>query len=316
MGASASIPEKIGAAKAKELLGDAFDEAKFAGLCEEGNTEITGAQALKFLNSTVKNSAFVFIKPHANTSETQAFVKGKLEGAGLKIVQEGAISGTDIDAKKLIDQHYYAIASKATIMKPAELAVPADKFEEKFGESWEKVLAEDRAVNAMDACERFGLDANGLEAAWRKCEPADKVVKFGGGFYCGLVHVEGKDPLYVFNAFFMSMRSKFVGEANSIYYYSVEWDPATLSWADFRGNLLGPTDPNEAPVDSIRGTILAKWEEVRRRWKRARVSRIGVSRSSKLTPPPPYSSSLEEFQIRVTTESTRPRVPSRALPRR
>ena len=113
----------------------------------------------------------------------------------------------------------------------------------------------------MDACERFGLDSEGLEKAWRLCEPKDKVVKFGGGFYCGLVEVEGKDPLYVFNAFFMSMRSKFVGEANSIYYFSVEWDPATLSWADFRGNLLGPTDPNEAPEESIRGTILKKWEE-------------------------------------------------------
>lgn len=261
MGASASIPEKVDAAKAKELLnGDAFDEAKFKELAGDGD-EITGQQAIEYLNGSTKNSAFVFVKPHANTAETQAFVKSKLEGAGLTIVKEGAISGTEIDSKKLIDQHYYAIASKATIMKPAELAVPADKFEEKFGEAWATVLSEDRAVNAMDACERFGLDAEGLEKAWRKCEPADKVVKFGGGFYCGFVEVEGKPPLYVFNAFFMSMRSKFVGEANSIYYFSVEWDPAALSWADFRGNLLGPTDPNEAPADSIRGTILAKWEE-------------------------------------------------------
>jgi hypothetical protein len=30
------------------------------------------------------------------------------------------------------------------------------------------------------------------------------LVKFGGGFYCGLI-----DGLYVFNGFFMSMRSKF-----------------------------------------------------------------------------------------------------------
>ena len=32
-----------------------------------------------------------------------------------------------IDEKKLIDQHYYAIASKATILKPEQLNVPADK---------------------------------------------------------------------------------------------------------------------------------------------------------------------------------------------
>lgn len=42
-----------------------------------------------------------------------------------------------IDKKKLIDQHYYAIASKATILKPAQLNVPADKFKDKFGEDWQ-----------------------------------------------------------------------------------------------------------------------------------------------------------------------------------
>ena len=48
---------------------------------------------------------------------------------GIKILSEGAIAAETIDEKKLIDQHYYAIASKATILKPNELNVPADKFE-------------------------------------------------------------------------------------------------------------------------------------------------------------------------------------------
>jgi hypothetical protein len=71
--------------------------------------------------------------------------------------------------------------------------------------------------------------------------------------------------LYVFNAFFMTMRGKFVEEGTSIHGYEVEWNPdaeaANLSWAEFRNTLLGPTDPTDAPADSIRGTILAKWEE-------------------------------------------------------
>jgi len=86
------------------------------------------------------------------------------------------------------------------------------------------------------------------------------VVKFGGGFYCGKIVVEGQDPMYVFNAFFMSMRSKFVGPDVSIQYYVVEWDASTLSWDKFRGGLLGPTDPAESPPGSIRGSILADWE--------------------------------------------------------
>ena len=32
--------------------------------------------------------------------------------------------------------------------------------------------------------------------------------------------------------------------------------------ADFRGKMLGPTDPADAPVDSARGMILAKWKEL------------------------------------------------------
>lgn len=39
--------------------------------------------------------------------------------------------------------------------------------------------------NALDACEHLKIDAAALSKAWG---PAKKV-KFGGGFYCGLVEV-------------------------------------------------------------------------------------------------------------------------------
>ena len=185
---------------------------------------------------TTLNSAFVFVKPQANTALTQNLVRTKLIDANITILSEKDIDGPTIDANKLIDQHYYAIASKATILPASEIPVPADKFEAEFGEAWAIVLEENRAANAMDACERLGCDAMELNDAWGK---AEKVVKFGGGFYCGLVKVEGKEPLYVFNAFFMSMRSKFVGKDTSIHYFEIEWDPSVLSWSDFRNTLLG-----------------------------------------------------------------------------
>jgi len=53
-----------------------------------------------------------------------------------------------------------------------------------------------------------------------------------------------------------------VKEGATIYYYVVEWDPKDLPWADFRGKVLGPTDPAEAPKDSLRGGALAAWEEL------------------------------------------------------
>ena len=57
----------------------------------------------------------------------------------------------------------------------------------------------------------------------------------------------------------MSMRAKFTTPGTSIYYYDVEWE-GDLTWEEFRGSVLGPTDPAEAPADSLRGLIAADWE--------------------------------------------------------
>jgi hypothetical protein len=56
------------------------------------------------------------------------------------------------------------------------------------------------------------------------------------------------------------MRSGFVAPNTSIHYYVVEFDPAKLSWADFRAKVLGPTDPKDAPDGALRGTIFKDWK--------------------------------------------------------
>ena len=35
-----------------------------------------------------------------------------------------------------------------------------------------------------------------------------------------------------------------------------------MAWADFRGKLLGPTDPASAPEGSLRKEIYSKWSEL------------------------------------------------------
>lgn len=74
--------------------------------------------------------------------------------------------------------------------------------------------------------------------------------------------VNDQPELYVFNAFFMSMRSKFVGKENEIRCFVVEWDPSKLSWSSFRHDVLGPTDPTKAPPNSIRKSILNQYQEL------------------------------------------------------
>jgi nucleoside diphosphate kinase len=208
-----------------------------------------------------RNSAFVFIKPQANNKLTQAKVAEVFKQRGIEVKAQGEITAEKIDEDMLIDQHYYAIASKATLLKPAAMPVPKEKFKESFGIEWEQALKDGVVFNAIDACRYLGIDGAGLEMIWRKANP----VKFGGGFYCGKIepNIPGKHKaIYVFNGFFMSMRNKFVTPGLSIHYYVVDFDPKTLSWADFRGKVLGPTNPKDAPKDSLRGSMLANWKEL------------------------------------------------------
>lgn len=207
--------------------------------------------------SGVKNSAFVFVKPHANNTKVQQYVAESLRARGITILEEGDFTGPQIDEGKLIDQHYYAIASKATLLKPEQIPVPVEKFESNFGLSWAEALAQGRVFNALDAAKELNVDATALDRLWAGA----KKVKFGGGFYCGEINREGLPSLFTFNAFFMEMREKFVNPSVTIHYYVVEFDAELLSWSDFRGKVLGPTDPSAAPADSLRGSLFGAWEE-------------------------------------------------------
>mmetsp|Transcript_7975 Transcript_7975/g.26503 ORF Transcript_7975/g.26503 Transcript_7975/m.26503 type:complete len:334 (-) Transcript_7975:60-1061(-) len=207
----------------------------------------------------VKNEAFVFVKPHAVTPATKNLVRSVLAEKGIELTKQGTITGEEIDSKKLIDQHYYAIASKATLLKPKELNVPAEKFKAKFGLEWSDALSKGIVFNAADACTHLGIDSDKLDELWGKAKKAGQLIKFGGGFYCGYIESAG---IYCFNAFFMSMRSKFVAPGCCIEYFLVQWDSSKLSWEDFRGKVLGPTDPADAPADSIRGAIYSKWQSL------------------------------------------------------
>lgn len=202
------------------------------------------------------NSAFLFLKPHANNQKTQQLVSTALQQNGIKVVKEGEFSGSQIDEGKLIDRHYYAIASKATLLSAKDIPVPAEKFREAFGVSWETVLQENRAFNAVEAQRELGIDVAGLNTLWLQTP----LVKFGGGFYCGEIKRDSGPSIFTFNAFFMTMRGKFVAADASIHYYVVEFDPDKLSWKDFRGSVLGPTDCSKAPESSLRGKMFKEWQ--------------------------------------------------------
>jgi nucleoside diphosphate kinase len=210
-----------------------------------------------------KNTAFVFAKPQANTPAVLEVIRTKFVELGIKVLKEGVVTGEEIDSKGFIDQHYYAIAEKSTLTAGKDLPVIPEKFKEAFGEDWSTVVAEGRALNALEFKNKFSAfqPEGALDKAWDATSAPGKRIKLGDGFYCGQIPVDGVE-YYTFNAFFMKMRGKFTSPGSSIYYYVVEFDPATLSWADFRGKVLGPTNPADAPTDSLRGIVAANWQEL------------------------------------------------------
>ena len=135
-----------------------------------------------------RNQAFLFLKPHANNLSVRALTKNALKTVGIDVLDEGDIDAVTILSRKLIDTHYYAIANKASLSKPAELHPPApklDDFSNKFGLTWQAALADSRVYNAVDACDVLGVDSEALDAMWASAKAAGDLLKFGGGFYVG-----------------------------------------------------------------------------------------------------------------------------------
>lgn len=210
------------------------------------------------------SSAFVFIKPHAVTDGVKQLVTNRFVSQGITVLSEGAISAETIDKDMLIDTHYGAIAARAMKQKPAELAVSQkaqDDFEKTFGLSWADALKKGAVYNLVDGAAKLGCNYAELGDKYDVLKkgaagPGTTLLKFGGGFYCGKV----AEDVYVINGFYARMRSQFTVPGESIYYYQVEWDTRRLPWADFRGKLLGGTDPKTADGSSLRNEIFRTWK--------------------------------------------------------
>ena len=74
--------------------------------------------------------------------------------------------------------------------------------------SWKDALASGKVFNAMDGCAKLGLDADQVAAEWAKAKGSKELVKFGGGGFCGLAKVAGKEPMYIVNGFIMAKEEK------------------------------------------------------------------------------------------------------------
>ena len=149
-------------------------------------------------------------------------------------------------------------------LDPADMAVDAAKFEKHFSVSWDAVLKSKRAFNARNACRALKMHPPELDAAWKVAFADKRVLKLGGGFYVGAIPIPDRPDkfVYVFNAFYLSMRGVYTAADAAIRYFVVEWSPDNLSWSKFRGEVVGATNPAKAVPGSLRAAILSDWESL------------------------------------------------------
>ena len=205
------------------------------------------------------NQAYVFIKPHAvDNSKAIQFVKDVFEKNHIKILSSGEVNGSEIAEKGLIDKHYAVNAKVGTIADPRDLHINAaakEKFTELFGKSWDEELDAGRVMSGLEAIKKLALPSG---VALRDIWDDYGTKKITGGVYVADFKKEG---LFVLNGFYPSIREIFTEPSARLLTFIVEFDPTQLSWEDFRGKVIGVTDPANAHESSIRGYLHAHGRE-------------------------------------------------------
>jgi Ca2+-binding EF-hand superfamily protein len=204
------------------------------------------------------NQALVFVKPHAANDKVRELVQSKLAEKKIRVLSSGQCTAETIDSDKIIDKHYATIARYA--MEWTADKLPLDdatkqKFETTFGVTWDSVLGEGKVLNATEAAAKLGnLTATQLSEKWKS---NSKRQKLAPGLY---VTQFADDGIFVINGFYLLNREKFTKPGGVVSWYIVEWDESDLPWVDFRAKVVGPTDPTQAPTDSLRGIIFNDWQ--------------------------------------------------------
>ncbi|GBG31962.1 Hypothetical Protein FCC1311_081872 [Hondaea fermentalgiana] len=253
---------QAGALTAKHL-----DEQDPEGVAEEGGPEPvmkTAAHETEVAEdgtATRFNEALIFIKPHADTPKAKVFVEDFLAEKNIEILSEGDLTGSEIDKRGIIDEHYAHIAKVALRLAPADIPISDDKkdaFTSTFGESWEEAIEDGKLVNLKTFEEDF--DEISLADIDRMWQSADLVkLKLAPGTYVGYFADQDR---FVMNPFYASMRAVYTSSDARVTYYVVRFPEEQISWKDFRTKVIGATDPTKAAPGSLRAAMCTEYKSL------------------------------------------------------
>ncbi len=205
------------------------------------------------------NQALIFIKPQALRTEAVKLIRDTLEEKGIEIIASGTLGSDEMNRRKIIDRHYFAISHSAVDIAGRDFQfTPQEEaaFESEYGVSLSDVRGSGRLVNAHEALEHLkGDSVSRLNSLWR----SGQNTKLASGLYVSRIE---NPELYILNGFYPAMKELFTAPGLEVMWFDVQFDPDVLSWFDFRHNLIGATDPAQAVEGSLRRTLLEKWQEL------------------------------------------------------
>jgi len=195
------------------------------------------------------NHALVFIKPEAaNHAAAVAHVHQVLAANAVQIRREGVLTGSEMAAANLLDQHYLPIATAACQVRAQDLPLTAaarQQFRSAFGIEWDHAAV----VNADEAQQRYRLDAERLA---QLCLQAPQRARLAPGVYVAKPAIDDTADVYVVNGFYPELRQRYLRPEAHVRWLDVQFTSADLHWQDFRDSVIGATDPATARPGSLR----------------------------------------------------------------
>jgi hypothetical protein len=203
------------------------------------------------------NELLFFVKPEVTMSgadtlravldvTADAFDDYGVVATGAKI-----LGASFLDTHDLIAQHYGVINEIARNGADAISEEAVDTFADTYGTPADDAIL----LGAFEFLDRYdGFTDVSLNVLW------DNVVadRLASGTYCAPVRVFD-DTVYLLNGFHPYQIEHFTQEGASILVLTVQTD---AEWDALRGDMIGATDPQEAPEGSIRRTLLERQDEL------------------------------------------------------
>ncbi|MCK5683630.1 hypothetical protein KAJ27_05895 [bacterium] len=212
------------------------------------------------------NQAVVFTKPvhHLGKGLTPSILdkraRNYFEGKGFKVIFSKKVTGSDLKERDVIKQHYLMYSKAASSGSVSDLKISdigMKSFNAAFGKSWDDEVTAGRVITTATLLKEKGIDVHQLFDLWIEQFAAGKTAKIQDGLL--MAYLEELD-CYCINAFYPAMEDNFNNTETLIDYYVLEFDSETVSWEQFRKNILGSTDASKADPESFRGQLYSEYK--------------------------------------------------------